>query len=217
MKAIVDQFIRSTETWLWLLVMWATGFTVVSACQPQAASETEQPPKALPTKIVQTPKALPTVATDSATAAQTVNTFLAWYKNHIRELNEIPLVNQQPGKQYSVNLKNGERYLRYLKSSNLLTNTYLNGWRTYFRERQEGFRLNPQTEGPPTGFDYDLVMLNQDVDAQLASLKSLKIEEVKIDKKHATVTCVLFDTYEFQLVRGTNRWLINEILNLSQE
>lgn len=157
------------------------------------------------------------MATDSVQATQTVLTFLNWYKNNIHTASRIPLVNQQTGKPYSVNLKNGERYLACLRNSNLLTDRYLNEWRTYFKERNEGFRLNPQTEGPPTGFDYDLVMLTQDVDMELASLKSLKIERVKVVKTHATVTFVLLDTYEFRLVRGTNRWLIDKILNLSQE
>ncbi|QMW07026.1 hypothetical protein H3H32_20315 [Spirosoma foliorum] len=157
------------------------------------------------------------MAPDSATAAQTVRTFLTWYKNHIQAANRIPLVNQQAGKPYSVNIQNGERYLTYLKSSQLLTDSYLNGWRTFFKERQESFRISPQTEGPPTGFDYDLVMLNQDVDMQLASLKSLKIKRVTIDRQQAVVMCVLFDTYEFRLVHDANQWLINEILNVSQE
>ena len=60
-------------------------------------------------------------------------------------------------------------------------------------------------------------MLNQDVDKQLDSLKKLKISQVKITKARATVTCVLFDTYEFRLVRGPNGWLVDAILNQSQE
>ncbi len=192
----------------WLLVAWVTVCVTHSACQPQTASGTGQPPKAIPS---------PSVAADSVTAAQTVVAFLIWYKNHMQAANQIELVNQQAGKPYSVNLKNGERYLAYLKSSQLLTDAYLNEWRTFFAERQEGFRLSPQTEGPSTGFDYDLVMLNQDVDMQLASLTALKIKRVKIEKEHATVSCVLVDTYDFRLVKQADRWMINEILNLSAE
>lgn len=204
MKTTDDRHVRRTR--MALLMVWVALFTLASACQSQSASVPEQ-----------APTALSSIAPDSATAAQTVLTFLTWYKKHIQAANRIPLVNQQAGKRYSVNMKNGERYLAYLKSSQLLTDSYLNGWQTFFKESQEGFRLIPQTEGPPTGFDYDLVMLNQDADMQLASLKSLKIKQVKIDRQQASVTCVLFDTYEFRLVRDTNKWLINEILNLSQE
>ena len=149
--------------------------------------------------------------------SQTVIAFLNWYKSHMQAANQIELVNQQAGKPYSVNLKNGERYLAYLKSSNRLTDAYLNQWRTFFRERNAGFRLSPQYEGPPTGFDYDLVMLNQEVDLQLASLKSLKVGKVTVVKDRATVTLTLLDAYEFRLIRQNNRWLINEILNLSAE
>lgn len=154
---------------------------------------------------------------DEEQARQTVISFLTWYKNHIQEANSIPLVNQTAGKPYSVNLKNGERYLIYLKSNQMLTNTYLNEWRAFLKQRQEGFRLNPQYEGPPTGFDYDLVLLTQDVDMQLAALKSLKIGKVVVSNDRATVDFTLLDVYKFRLVRRNGRWLINEILNQSQE
>ena len=157
------------------------------------------------------------VSPDAQQARQTVVSFLAWYKNHMHEANRIPLVNQAAGKPYSVNMKNGERYLAYLKSSQLLTDAYLNQWRTFFKERQAGFRQSPQSEGPPTGFDYDLVMLNQDVDMQFAALKSLKMGKVVISNNKATVGFTLLDVYEFRLVRQNGRWLINEILNQSQE
>ncbi len=165
------------------------------------------------------PRSVPVSMTtgDSLQVTQTVLLFLNWYKTHIQRVSQIPLVNQQAGKPYSVNLKNGERYLTYLKSSNLLTNAYLNRWRTFFKERNDGFRMSPQHEGPPVGFDYDLVLLNQDVDQQLASLTSLKIDKVTIVKGQGTVLVKLFDAYEFRLLRRNNRLLINEILNLSQE
>ncbi|WP_245776848.1 hypothetical protein [Spirosoma endophyticum] len=154
---------------------------------------------------------------DPVQARQTVITFLVWYKTHIQVASRISLVNQKAGKPYSVNLPNGERYLAYLKSSHLLTDAYLNEWRIFFRQRNEGFQKIPQIEGPPTGFDYDLVLLTQDVDMMLASLKSLKIDTVTIVKNRATVTFTLFDAYQFRLIRSGNGWLINEILNISQE
>ena len=157
------------------------------------------------------------ISPNAQQARQTVVTFLTWYKNHIQAANRIPLVNQNPGKPYSVNLKNGERYLAYLKSSQRLTDAYLNQWRVFSKDRQEGFQQSPQYEGPPTGFDYDLVMLNQDVDMQLASLKSLKMGKSVVANDNATVKFTLLDTYEFRLVQQNGRWLINEILNQSQE
>ncbi len=157
------------------------------------------------------------VSPDTRQVWQAVITFLTWYKDHMGEVSRFALVNQTPGKPYSMNLKNGERYLTYLKSSHRLTDAYLNQWRIYFKERQAGFRQSPQYEGPPTGFDYDLVMLNQDVDMQLASLKILKMGRVVVSNDKATVGFTLQDTYEFRLVRQKGRWLINKILNQSQE
>ena len=157
------------------------------------------------------------VPNDSEMARQAVNNFLSWYKNNVRTANSIQLVNQEPGKPYSVNFKNGERYLTFLRGSKLLTDHYLNEWRIFFKERDQGFRLSQQVEGPPTGFDYDLVLLNQDVDMQLNSLNTLQIGEIKIHKDRATVSLKLQDDYEFRLVRQDRQWFIDEILNLSQE
>lgn len=60
-------------------------------------------------------------------------------------------------------------------------------------------------------------MLSQDVDRQLTSLKTLKINSVKAQKNRASVKFLLLEEYEFRLVKENNRWVINEILNLSAE
>jgi len=155
--------------------------------------------------------------TDSQQARQTVLDFLTWYKKNISAINRFPLVNQKGEEPYCVNLKNGERYLGYLKKSNLLTDKYLDNWRQYFKERNEGFRQNPENEGPPTGFEYDLVLLSQDVDMQLNSLSSLKINKIAVLNNSAKVNFKLIKEYQFELLRRNNRWMINNILNLSQE
>ncbi|MBN8825367.1 MULTISPECIES: hypothetical protein [unclassified Spirosoma] len=158
-----------------------------------------------------------TTPNESADARQAVVDFLHWYKANLLSISKIYLVDQKPGKPYAVNFKHTERYLSSLKSSQLLTDSYLAEWRTYFKQRQEGFQLSPQNEGPPTGFEYDLVMLSQDVDAQMDSLKTLKIRSVKVNGNRATVKFFLLEDYEFRLIKINNRWLINEILNLSAE
>ncbi|MFD2934868.1 hypothetical protein [Spirosoma flavum] len=154
---------------------------------------------------------------DSLQAGQVVLAFLSWYKTHMQAINRRPLINQPVGKPYSVNLKNGEYYLAYLKSSHLLSDTYLNQWRIYFKEHNKSFRLNPQDEGPPDGFEFDLVLQSQDVEKQLASLKSMKINKVTIVRNQATVALTLLGAYEFRLVRQSNHLVINEILNIGQE
>ena len=150
-------------------------------------------------------------------ARQTVIGFLGWYRDHLQEVNRIPLVNQREGEPYSVNLKNAEQYLTLLKSSQGLTDAYLDEKRKYFKERQEDFRQRPQDEGPPIGFDIDLVTLNQDVDMQLGSLESLKTGDVSIIDDEALVRFKLLDDYEIRLVRLDGRWLINKILNRSRK
>jgi hypothetical protein len=168
-------------------------------------------------EVVNQTVAVSVVSKDSVLAARAVLNLLSWYKNHIDSASRIILVDQKPGKPYSVNFKNGEKYLAYLRSSHLLTDRFLNEWRIYFRERQQGFELTHQNEGPPTGFEYDLVLLSQDVDMQLKSLKKLKITKVTVQKDRASVEFDLLENYECKLIRKNGIWLINEILNLSAE
>ncbi|WP_229311184.1 hypothetical protein [Larkinella soli] len=165
------------------------------------------------------PKPAPTRAgtPDRQAAGRTVVRFLQWYSSHLDSAGRIILVDQPAGKNYSVNFRNGEKYLALLKNSGHLTDAYLNEWRTYFRDRQKGFELNPQKEGPPTGFEYDLVLLSQNADVQMKNLNRLRIDKVTVRADRATVQCTLLENYEFRLVRRNNRWLINEILNLSAE
>ncbi|GAB3998366.1 hypothetical protein GCM10028807_45860 [Spirosoma daeguense] len=168
-------------------------------------------------KPEETQSITPIKRTDKELAQQTVLDFLNWYQTNFSLINQIKLVDQEPGQVYAVNAQQAERYLIYLKSSELLTNYYINEWRTYFKERQEGFRLSQQQEGPPTGFEYDLVVLSQEPSLQLSALKSLKIKSISVDKNQAIVSLQLLDDYEFRLEKQHGRWLINEILNLSVE
>ena len=156
-------------------------------------------------------------SSDSVQVRQTVIDFLTWYQAHGQGANRILLVNQPAGKPYSVNLKNGDRYLTYLKGSHLLTDGFLNEFRAYFKERNVAFQLNPQFEGPPDGFEFDLILLNQDVDKQLESLNTLQIGKVTISQDQALIGFTLIDTYEFRMAQQNGRWMIDEILNSSQE
>ena len=126
-------------------------------------------------------------------------------------------MNEEKQSGYRVDFQSGERYLAFLKTSNLLSNSFLNAWRVYFKERDEGFRLSSQTEGIPTGFEYDLILLSQEPDKLLGFLDMLKINKQSASKEMAVVQLRLLDEYEFRLVKKGNQWVINEILNLSQE
>lgn len=154
---------------------------------------------------------------DDERVRQTVTGFLSWYRDHLQEVSEIPFVNQSEGEPYSVNLKNSERYLTLLKSSHGLTDAYLDDKRTYFKERQQDFHQHPQDEGPPIGFDIDLVTLNQDVDMQLAALDTLKMSDVSVSDDEAVLRFTLIDDYEIRLVWQDDRWLIDKIINRTRK
>lgn len=99
----------------------------------------------------------------------TVVHFLKWYRknytsNLLRNLVNNADANTDTTKPYSVNFKETERYLSDLKSSGFLSEKFLNTWRNYFRECDDYFIQHPQYDGPPDGFNYDLILNTQDVD-----------------------------------------------------
>lgn len=152
---------------------------------------------------------------DQPTAA--VNNFLIWYRDHIDTMITIGLVNQDMKDSadfYSVNFTETERYLAELKNSGLVSDKYLNDWRNYFKKADEQFKITHQNEGPPEGFDFDLIMWSQDFD--LAEIEKVKTLEA-LNGDHATVTVEFPYHYKLQysLSKQNDKWLIDEIKNIS--
>lgn len=142
--------------------------------------------------------------------------FLKWYrKNHTDDL-QRNLVNNADAntdttKPYSVNFKDTERYLSDLKSSGFLSEKFLNKWRNYFRECDDYFKQHPQYDGPPDGFNYDLILNTQDVEESLIAIDTIKIVELHISGNNATVEVDLLMRVLFRLSQSDSKWLIDEI------
>lgn len=121
--------------------------------------------------------------------------FFNWYADNLNTLNHIELLNNDAPydpetvdttKLYSVNFENTEKYLAVFKKSGLVSDTYLKNQRTYFKDCEKNFIENPQYEGAPSGFDYDLVMISQDYEDDLKP-GHLQVEIVEVSKDKAKV------------------------------
>lgn len=147
----------------------------------------------------------------------TVINFLTWYRDHMTTMINIGLVNQDMKDStefYSVNFQETERYLTELKNSGFISDQYLNTWRNYFKKADEQFKITHQYDGPPEGFDFDLIMWAQDFD--LSEIEKAKtLEELNGD--HATVTVEFPYQYKLQysLSKQNDKWLIDDIKNIS--
>lgn len=139
--------------------------------------------------------------------------FLRWYQTHESELSALPLVNPPADSAdfYSVNQRATERYLALFNSSKLVSPEYLAYWKTYFEEAERHFQTHPQHEGPPEGFEYDLILQSQEVD--LEQLTQAQVIQQTIEDNRAQVLIRLPDQQKlrFTLQKQQNRWLIDGI------
>lgn len=140
----------------------------LAACgEPAPQAETSrEPPRTVPS--TQAPEAAPG-------PAYTVRQYLNWYNSHQNNLPGDFILNsdgQDTTKFYAVNFSATERWLAAVRQSGLVSETYLNRWRTHFQQYADSLQLHPQNDGPAAGFDYDFLMLSQEPDAQVADLLS---------------------------------------------
>lgn len=159
----------------------------------------------------------PVVKNDSVLAVEATHRFLSWYKDQLIPLSRINLVDQVPGKNYAVNMDSCRKFISKLKQSGYFTAGYLAEKMKRFEEKKKALESDPQTEGPPYGFEFDQVMLVQDIDSELDSLASFNVVQESVSTDTALVDFTLYYEYEFMLVRQNANWLIDRILLVGDE
>ena len=143
---------------------------------------------------------------------QTVKDFLNWYGVHYKEATSFGLVNQGDGAYYSVNFEETEKFLTYLKSSGFVSDEYLNGFRKQFKEAQYFFEKDPINEGPPQGFDYDIVLWTQEPDLVIEKGKNPTIIFSSIQDDVATLNLDVYMNLQFTLSLDNGNWKIDRIV-----
>lgn len=159
----------------------------------------------------------PVVKNDSILVVEATHRFLSWYKDQLIPLSRINLVDQVPGKNYAVNMDSCRKFISALEQSGYFTPGYLAEKMKGFEEKKKALESDPQTEGPPYGFEFDQVMLVQDIDSELDSLGSFSVVQTSVRTDTALVDFTLYYEYEFMLVRQSGNWLIDRILLVGDE
>lgn len=157
------------------------------------------------------------VKNDSVLVVETIHQFLSWYKEELIPLSRINLVDQLPGKNYAVNMDSCRKFISALEQSGYFTPGYLAEKMKRFEEKKKALESDPQTEGPPYGFEFDQVMLVQDIDSELDSLGSFNVVKTSVSTDTALVDFTLYYEYECMLVMQNTNWLIERILLVGDE
>lgn len=153
---------------------------------------------------------------------KTVVDFLRWYKKDHGALDQLHLV-QHAGaeydstKFYAVNFVETEKYLDTLRASGYISEKYLNKWRAYFKEQDDFMTKNPQNDGPPYGFEYDLVLMTQEVDQAMDGIDHIKVTDVNETSDSAAVKVDIMTKLGFTLSKHNGKWMIDTIENVEGE
>jgi len=142
---------------------------------------------------------------------QTVQDFLGWYEANYQHANSFGLVNQGDSIVYSINFKETEKYLAYLKTSGFVSDAFLENFRTYFREADAVLKKDPVNEGPPPGFDFDIILYTQEPELVFEKRSNPVIlsNEIKTD-----TAILLLDAgmkLQFSLSKKDGKWVIDQI------
>ena len=147
--------------------------------------------------------------------AKTVINFLKWYRENEKELSKIQMVNMPPIEEtnsfYTVNFDETERYLTELKKSGFVSDKYLERRRDYFKKADIKLRQDPVNDGPPDGFEFDLILLTQDIDDTLEAINNPKLISSQITKDNAIVKLDIMMRLEYKLSKQGDKWLIDHI------
>lgn len=148
---------------------------------------------------------------DSTNVVKSIKGFLKWYKVNYKKSSGFRLVGSDKSGHYFVDQKVCEKYLKHLKSSGFISDFYVTKWRKYFSEKEKNFKNNPQNEGPPEGFDYDLVSGTQEPDLFYNATENHTFSIVKLEKSEAVVKSSEVWEHRFVLSKSGGKWKIDNI------
>lgn len=151
---------------------------------------------------------------NSQTPTKTVQNFFGWYKENYRQLYKYKMTYADTTGNYRVDIKDCTGYFNALLTSGCISQEYVRLWSDYCKSQDEKFIISPQNEGPPEGFDMDLVLHTQEPDEVTKHYESFKYTVSKIEKSSAVI---FVDTgwpdwvYVFELSKIKDRWYIDYI------
>ena len=155
-------------------------------------------------------------STDSIQIRKSVYGFLQWYKTNIKKANGFGMIDYDTKGFAFVKLQACQDYLSFIKSSKQVSTKYIGYWRKYFEDEAQKIKKDKLTKDDvPEGFDFDFVLITQEPEIVLDSLKNLQFKLVSLNSKAAVMEISLpgneYIKYEFEMQRTANGWVIDYI------
>ncbi|MBV9989244.1 MAG: hypothetical protein JO301_16310 [Chitinophagaceae bacterium] len=142
--------------------------------------------------------------------------FLRWYRDNEERLSHIRLVQggyPDTTRAYTVDQTQLNRYLSELDRSGYLSPAYLAKMRRYVDSCGRYLNVHAEYDGPPSGFEGDLVMNTQDYMDVFNNLNNFTISDRRVDGEKARLKFYFSQYYliGFALTRTNKRWLIDSL------
>lgn len=132
---------------------------------------------------------------DSSFCVDKIKSFLNWYKSKIDEIYDIKLlmiIKKDSDSIYRINLKSVDRFIANLKSSNYLTDNYLNIIREHFIQIDNKLVQKRQKDGLIEGLTQDLLLYSQEPKEYLNNISKLSFNIIQINDNLAVVNVKYF-------------------------
>ncbi len=148
---------------------------------------------------------------DTLNMIQTIKGFLHWYKQNYKKANSFKFTYEDKPGNYQVNLKDGENYLQYLKSSGYISDEYISLWMKYFTDKASYLKENLQNEGPPEGFEFDLILITQEPELILNAIEKLEFVVLEAKNNKAVMQISGDGMYNIDMTKKKGKWKIDYI------
>ena len=157
------------------------------------------------------------ISNDTIAMIGVAKTFLKWYKNNYEKANNFGFTYQDKQGNYQVSVAQGEEYLNFLKRSGYISDKYVELWFQYFKDKAKYLEENLQTEGPPEGFEFDLVLITQEPEILLNEIHNLQFAVGENNGTKALLQMAGDWGYEIEMVKENDKWLIEYISTLNYD
>lgn len=126
--------------------------------------------------------------------------FLLWYKDNFTEINKVEnsLVRTQNVEYYRVDFNKSDQFLTLLKSSGYVSDVFLKKLKEYINNSEQNLQKIKQKDGPPEGFDFNLILLTQEYASLLENISAnvdIKLKEEENDTKIVIIDGRLLYTF----------------------
>ena len=148
---------------------------------------------------------------DTLNMIQTIKGILHWYKENYKKANSFNFTYEYKQCNYQVNLKYDENYLQYLKSSGYISDEYVSLWMKYFTDKASYLKENLQNEGPPEGFEFDLVLITQEPELILNAIEKLEFILLETKNNKAVMQISGEGMYNIDMTKEKGKWKIDYI------